>query len=205
MKIKTENWNGHDIRFVLVDEEWMAVAKDVAVALGYTNTQDAIGRHCKGVVKRYPLETKGGIQEVRIIKEGDMYRLTTRSKLESAIQFEEWLFDEMLPSLRKKTGLEGFEVFRMLDKEHQKEAMRQLSTIPQEKEPKVNYIKANSIANKAVSLRYGFEKSVKKDNMTPEMLADRQPILDDVVELMSTNSKFDLGVSVSEKVYNKYH
>lgn len=46
--------------------------RDVATALGYVNTKDALARHCKGVVKHYPLNTAGGIQQVRFITEGDL-------------------------------------------------------------------------------------------------------------------------------------
>ena len=77
------------------------VAKDVAVALGYANPNDAIKRHCKGVVKHYPLQTAGGIQQVRFITEGDMYRLVASSKLDAAVEFESWVFDEVIPSIRK--------------------------------------------------------------------------------------------------------
>lgn len=79
-------------------------AKDVALALGYKNTNDAIRRHCKGVVKRYPLATSGGIQDAAFICEGDMYRLIASSKLESAQHFESWIFDEVLPAIRKNGG-----------------------------------------------------------------------------------------------------
>ncbi|OCS38032.1 BRO-N domain-containing protein [Campylobacter fetus] len=50
----------------------MFVAKDVAEALGYTNTNDAIQKFCKGVVKHHPLSTDGGIQNVRVIYEPDL-------------------------------------------------------------------------------------------------------------------------------------
>ena len=73
--------------------------RDVATALGYTNTKDALARHCKGVVNYYPLETAGGIQQVRFISEGDLYRLIVSSKLPAAQQFEAWVFDEVLPSI----------------------------------------------------------------------------------------------------------
>lgn len=79
-------------------------AKHVAKALGYTNTNDAIKRHCKGVVKRYPLQTSGGIQETIFITEGDVYRLIASSKLPAAIEFEHWLFDEVVPSIRRHGG-----------------------------------------------------------------------------------------------------
>ena len=76
-------------------------ARDVAVALGYKNPSKAINDHCKGVPIRYPLATDGGEQLVRFITEGDMYRLVASSKLESAQKFETWVFDDVLPSIRR--------------------------------------------------------------------------------------------------------
>lgn len=76
-------------------------ARDVAVALGYKNPSKAINDHCKGVPIRYPLMTDGGEQLARFITEGDMYRLIASSKLESAQRFETWVFDDVLPSIRR--------------------------------------------------------------------------------------------------------
>lgn len=76
-------------------------ARDVAIALGYKNPNDAIAKHCKGIAIRYPLMTDGGEQIVRFITEGDMYRLIASSKLESAQRFEMWVFDDVLPTIRK--------------------------------------------------------------------------------------------------------
>ena len=76
-------------------------ARDVAVALGYKNPNDAIAKHCKGIAIRYPLMTDGGEQMARFITEGDMYRLIASSKLESAQRFETWVFDDVLPTIRK--------------------------------------------------------------------------------------------------------
>lgn len=89
------------LRTVVDDGRVMFCGKDAAQALGYVNTKDALSRHCKGVVKHYPLETAGGIQQVRFITEGDLYRLIASSKLPSAQQFETWVFDEVLPAIRK--------------------------------------------------------------------------------------------------------
>nr|DAZ42654.1 MAG TPA: repressor domain protein [Caudoviricetes sp.] len=75
-------------------------ATDVAKALGYINPRDAISRHCRGVVKR-DTPTQGGIQAIAFIPEGDVYRLITHSKLPGAEKFESWVFDDVLPSLRK--------------------------------------------------------------------------------------------------------
>ncbi len=79
-------------------------ARDIAGTLGYANPNDAIRRHCKGIVKRYPLETAGGMQEMAFIGEGDVYRLIVSSQLPAATEFEHWLFDEVLPSIRKHGG-----------------------------------------------------------------------------------------------------
>ena len=73
---------------------------DIAGALGYSNPRDALRRHCKGVVKRDTL-TEGGPQQLSFIPEGDVYRLIVHSKLPSAERFERWVFDEVLPSIRK--------------------------------------------------------------------------------------------------------
>ena len=95
-------FDGKEIR-VLRDENGkpLFVGKDICEALGYSNHNDAMNLHCKGVVKRYPLQTAGGKQQMRVLTEGDMYRLMTHSKLEGAERFEALVFDEILPTIRK--------------------------------------------------------------------------------------------------------
>lgn len=85
-------------------QTWFCMS-DVAKALGYSNSRDALKKHCrqKGVAKRDTL-TSGGNQIITYIDEGNIYRLITHSKLPSAERFESWVFDEVLPSIRK-TGL----------------------------------------------------------------------------------------------------
>ena len=61
-------------------------------------------RHCKGVAFHYPLETAGGTQKARFITEPDVYRLITHSKLPNAQRFEAWVFEEVLPSIRRTGG-----------------------------------------------------------------------------------------------------
>lgn len=78
--------------------------RDAATALGYSNTKDALARHCKGVAKHYPLATPGGEQQFRFISEGDLYRLIAHSKLPAAVEFEAWVFDEVLPMIRQRGG-----------------------------------------------------------------------------------------------------
>ena len=95
------------IRTVEQDGKVLFCGKDVATALGYVNTKDALSRHCKsdGVVNRYPIvDQLGREQQARFITEGDLYRLIASSKLPSAQKFESWVFDEVLPSIRRQGG-----------------------------------------------------------------------------------------------------
>lgn len=92
------------IRTIEQDGKVLFCGRDVAAALGYTNPNKALSDHCKGVPIRYPLQTPGGIQEIRFITEGDVYRLITHSRLPAAEQFERWVFDEVLPEIRKTGG-----------------------------------------------------------------------------------------------------
>ena len=78
---------------------------DACKALGYKNQSKALNDHCKGVTKRY-IPTGGGKQQANFLPEGDLYRLITHSKLPSAEKFERWVFDEVLPSIRKN-GMYG--------------------------------------------------------------------------------------------------
>ena len=76
------------------------VGKDVATALGYKKTADAISAHCKGVCE-IPTPSNGGVQMMKFITEGDVYRLTFGSKLPSAEKFTDWVADEILPTIRR--------------------------------------------------------------------------------------------------------
>lgn len=89
-----------DIRTTEIDGKPYFVANDVARALGYKRPADAVTAHCKGSVKHRYL-TDGGEQELKVIPEGDIYRLTVRSKLPSAERFEKWVFDEVIPSIHQ--------------------------------------------------------------------------------------------------------
>ncbi len=95
-----ENVEFGQIRMVTIDGEPWFVAVDIATALGYATPRDAVARHCKGVVK-HDTPTSSGIQSISYINEGDMYRLIMRSKLPSAEKFEDWVVNEILPSIRK--------------------------------------------------------------------------------------------------------
>ena len=198
--MNTQNWNGNEIRFVEVDGEWWAVAKDIANALGLTQVTRAINTLPKdGVTTSKVIDNMNREQNVNIINEKNIYRLVFKSRKKEAESFQDWVF-EVIKKLRKSTGLEGFEVFRMLDKEHQKQAMANLSK-GLKRPVRVDFIKANTVANKAVSNKFGYPKMIKKGEMSPEMLVSRENILENVVELSTVKDKYNLEISVSNEIY----
>lgn len=94
-----------NLRCIEKDGEPWFVGKDVAMALGYSNTRDALSRHVdvedKGVVNH---DTPSGIQKMTIINESGLYSLILSSKLESAKRFKHWVTSEVLPCIRKTGG-----------------------------------------------------------------------------------------------------
>ena len=204
--MKRESWAGHPIRFVERSGEWWAVAQDVCEALGLRYVTKAM-KSLKNVqqynvcdLNNSQVSSNGvrNMQTMNIIGEKDIYRLIFRSRKPEAEAFQDWVY-ETIRELRKASGLEGYETFKLLDKEHQKEAMKKLhDSIAASREPvKVDYIKANTIANKAVCNRHGIPKMVGKAAMSAEMLKERERVLEDVVALMELNERYGAGMSVS--------
>ena len=202
---KLEQWNGHSIRFVEHNGEWWAVLADIAKALELE--QRFIKRRLEDdVFSKHPiLDSLGRKQEMLIVNEFGIYETIFSSRKPEAKAFKVWVF-EIIKQLRQQSGLEGFQAFRMLDKQHQKNAMTLLSNglqeVNKEAKPK-DMMKANTIANKAISNKYGYPKMVKKSEMTEPMLRDREQVLDETVELMLVKERYGLNFSVADTIYSK--
>ena len=95
-----------NVRTVIIEGKPYFVGKDIATALGYSNSSKAVSTHCKNGIKKM-LEVadsrNGNVVKTQttFIPEGDIYRLIIRSKLPSAEKFESWVMDEVLPQLRQ--------------------------------------------------------------------------------------------------------
>ena len=101
-ELSTNLFEESEVRIVNHDGEILFVGADVCKALGFKNDSDAMQRHCRGVVKRYPItDALGRQQEVRVLTEPDVFRLITHSKKEKAQRFEKWVFEDVLPSIRR--------------------------------------------------------------------------------------------------------
>lgn len=201
-------FNDKEIRFIEKDGEYWAIASDIAKVLGFRDANTAVRvlpEHVRGTLKVRTTSDKKKArkyQDYTVVNEKGIYRLVMRSNKPEALDFQDWICD-VLVELRQSTGLKGYEAFRMLDKQKQKEAMAIIQKAYKSDKP-INYIKANSIANKAVSTAFGYSKMIGKDDMTTEMLEVRQLILDDVVKLTGSKNQFNLDIKVSKTIYDKY-
>lgn len=133
-------------------------ATDVAKALGYSNQNDAISRHCNGIVKHDTITKTRGTQKLSYIYEPDVYRLVSRSKLPIALAFEKWIFETVLPSLRRdgfyaekeliqdpdfliRLGKLGEQLKREeLEKQGLQQEVQYLTEVVADYEPKITYL-----------------------------------------------------------------
>lgn len=161
-----------EVRFVEIEGKLYAVANDVAKALGYSDCPKAIRTHCKGVAKT-SIPTNGGLQEARIIPEGDIYRLIVRSKLPQAEQFEKWVFDEVIPAIRQ-TG--GYIPVSQEDSE-----MEILS-------------KAFLIAQKTIETqKLRLEEETNKRMIAEQTIEENRPLVEFAEQIASSSDSIDIG------------
>lgn len=91
------------VRVVMQGEDPWFVARDVAKALGYEDPADAVQRHCKKA-NDSNMGVSPGVPSPKIIPESDVYRLVMRSNLPRAVEFQDWICEEVIPSIRKTGG-----------------------------------------------------------------------------------------------------
>lgn len=91
------------LEILMIDSKPYFPATECASVLGYSNPQKAVRDHCRedGCTNRSVIDKLGREQQKRYINEGNLYRLIVRSKLPAALRFEQWVFDEVLPSIRQ--------------------------------------------------------------------------------------------------------
>ena len=105
-----------EVRTILEGEKVLFCAADVAKALGYTNPNKAVNDHCRAITKR-STPISGKVQSINFIPEGDVYRLIIRSKLPAAEKFELWVFEEVIPTIRKTGGYMTDSLLERIQKE----------------------------------------------------------------------------------------
>lgn len=149
---------------------------DVAKILGYSNTHDALIRHCKedGVVKHEVIDSVGRQQQAKFINEGNLYRLIVSSKLPTAEKFEKWVYDEVLPAIRKHGAYMTSEtiekvlsdpdtIIKIATQLKEEQAKRMLLEVKvEEQKPKVLF--ADAVATSKTSILVGEMAKILKQN-----------------------------------------
>lgn len=101
-EIKLFDFKGNQVRTVVIGSEPYFVGKDVATAIGYLNTRKAIKDHVNPKYQREErIVTPSGVQTMTVISEPGIYQLAGQSKLPSAEPFQDWVYEQVLPSIRK--------------------------------------------------------------------------------------------------------
>lgn len=141
-----------EVRTIEEDGKVLFCGTDVAKALGYSNAPDALTRHCRYIAKYDTPHPQSQSKRITMtfIPEGDVYRLIAHSKLPRAERFEKWVFDEVLPSIRKTGGyIEGQET--MSDTELIAKALLVAQRQIEEKNRFIEAIKPKALFADAVS------------------------------------------------------
>ena len=171
-----ENEQFGQIRTVEGDGKVMFCGKDVAAALGYKNTVDALKTHCKedGVAIRDLTDNLGRKQQTKFISEGNLYRLITHSRLPEAEKFERWVFDEVLPSIRRHGAYmtadtidkvlqdPDFGIRLLSELKSEREERRRLEAEAEKNQPKVLF--ADSVSASHTSILIGELAKLIKQN-----------------------------------------
>lgn len=122
-----------------LDGKFFFVGKEAAKALGYSNTEQAVRVNCKRA-QTYPLSSSGQVRNVKIIPESDLYRLISNSQKPEAEPFKDWVFEEVLPSIRKHGAYLTPEVAAQAF--DNPEVIRALAAQIMQDERRINYLEA---------------------------------------------------------------
>src|SRR5699024_11070769 len=148
------------------------------------------------------VDTLKGKQKAVIISEVGIYEAIWNSRRDEADEFKKWV-KQVFKELRQSIGLKQHEVFHLMDKQHQRKAMDVLQqglSNPQ----KISYIKCATVVNKCVSTLFCYDKSLKKEQMSEDILINHKLILLEIVDLIHSINNFGLDISDNKAIYNKY-
>lgn len=152
------NFENQNVRTVLINSEIWFVASDVTKILGYSDGRKAVITHTKGSFKM-KLPTKGGMQELTIINESDLYSLVLKSETNNSKKFQDWVTSQVLPSIRKtgsysvnqKLELSIEQMTLMVIQNLQSKISEQQKQLEEQK-PKVEFAEKISNTKNAVSI-----------------------------------------------------
>lgn len=167
-EVQLFNFESHEVRSLLLNNEPWFVGKDVAEALGYRKARNAIATHIDSEDKKdAPIQgTLGGVQEMTVINESGLYSLVLSSKLPSAKKFKRWVTSEVLPALRK-TG--QYQVKELSGQELMARALIEAQSVLAAKDKQIEEMKpkalfADAVATSHTSILVGELAKILKQN-----------------------------------------
>ena len=167
-EVQLFNFESHEVRSLLLNNEPWFVGKDIAEALGYSKARNAIATHIDSEDKKdAPIQgTLGGVQEMTVINESGLYSLVLSSKLPSAKKFKRWVTSEVLPALRK-TG--QYQVKELSGQELMAKALIEAQSVLAAKDKQIEQMKpkvvfADAVATSHTSILVGELAKILKQN-----------------------------------------
>ena len=167
-EVQLFNFESHEVRSLLLNNEPWFVGKDVAEALGYSKARNAIATHIDSEDKKdAPIQgTLGGVQEMTVINESGLYSLVLSSKLPSAKKFKRWVTSEVLPALRK-TG--QYQVKELSGSELMAKALIEAQSVLAAKDKQIEQMKpkvvfADAVATSHTTILVGELAKILKQN-----------------------------------------
>ena len=162
-----------NVRATLIEGKVWFVGKDVAEALGYKNTKDAINTHCKkdGVVIHYLTDSLGRTQQAKYINQRNVIRLIMRSNLPQAEQFQDWVEDEIIPSVLENGAY--IDTSRTDALPYIEQQLAEMEKIHEIDERYIN------------SLRQRVSQAVKDRNEAWKVQSDRREIIDEMQKFIN--------------------
>lgn len=164
-----ENEMFGNVRGVIKEGKPYFVGKDIAEVLGYSNASKAVIDHCKGGVKEMIAHSQNGKMvktQTTLIPEGDLFRLIIKSKLPKAQEFESWVMDKVLPSMREygyylvqEQEKQRWFATRKETKEVRKQETDMIKTLVEyareqgSEHPEKYYISYTNLANKTLGIK----------------------------------------------------
>lgn len=166
-EVQLFNFENHEVRSLLINDEPYFVGKDVADVLGYADTNQAIRKHVDNedrLTRRF--DGTGQSRDMTIINESGLYSLILSSKLPSAKKFKRWVTSEVLPALRK-TG--QYQVKELSGSELMAKALIEAQNVLAAKDKQIEEMKpkalfADAVATSHTSILVGELAKILKQN-----------------------------------------
>lgn len=167
-EVQLFNFENHEVRSLLINDEPWFIGKDVAEILGYKNPNDALSKHVDSEDKDVIAirDTIGRNQKLVSINESGLYSLVLSSKLPSAKKFKRWVTSEVLPALRK-TG--QYQVKELSGQELMAKALIEAQSVLAAKDKQIEQMKpkvvfADAVATSHTSILVGELAKILKQN-----------------------------------------